>query len=78
METINGVFSRDCYKDPIPHSLLRTRQKSVAEWIHFTLVGIILPSIKAVYTLGLMNSATKTRRQVLASGSPDFAGSLLG
>ena len=37
----------------------------VAEWIHFTLVGIILPTIKLkVRTLGgLMNSATK----VLAS-----------
>ena len=33
----------------------------VAEWIHFTLLGIILPTIKLkVYTLGgLMNSATK-------------------
>ena len=27
----------------------------VAEWIHFTLLGIILPTLK----LGLMNSATK-------------------
>ena len=33
----------------------------VAEWIHFTLFGIILPTIKLkVYTSGgLMNSATK-------------------
>ena len=33
----------------------------VAEWIHFTLFGIILPTIKLkVYTfLGLMNSAIK-------------------
>ena len=33
----------------------------VAEWIHFTLFGIILPTIKLkVYTFwGLMNSATK-------------------
>ena len=34
----------------------------VAEWIHFTLFGIIFPTIKLkVYTLGgLMNSATKS------------------
>ena len=33
----------------------------VAEWIHFTLSGIILPTLKLkVYTFGgLMNSATK-------------------
>ena len=33
----------------------------VAEWIHFTHVGILLPAIKPkVYTFwGLMNSATK-------------------
>ena len=33
----------------------------VAEWLHFTLLGIILPTIKLkVYTFrGLMNSATK-------------------
>ena len=34
----------------------------VAEWIHFTLFGIRLPTVKLkVYTFGgLMNSATKT------------------
>ena len=33
----------------------------VAEWIHFTLLGIVVPTIKLkVYTfLGLVNSATK-------------------
>ena len=33
----------------------------VAEWIHFTLFGIIVPTIKLkVYTFGgLMNSATR-------------------
>ena len=33
----------------------------VAEWIHFTLFGIVVPTIKLkVYTFrGLMNSATK-------------------
>ena len=36
----------------------------VAEWIHFTLFGIILPVIahyqtKSVHFLGLVNSATK-------------------
>ena len=33
----------------------------VAEWIHFILLGIILPTIKveSVHFLGLMNSATK-------------------
>ena len=41
----------------------------VAEWIHFTLLGIILPTIKPkVYTFGgLMNSATK-RWIILISG----------
>ena len=34
----------------------------VAEWMHFTLSGIILPTIKLkVHFLGLMNSATKFR-----------------
>ena len=35
----------------------------VAEWIHFTLLGIVVPTIKLkVYTfLGLVNSATKIR-----------------
>ena len=33
----------------------------VAEWIHFTLFGIMIPTIKAesVHFWGLMNSATK-------------------
>ena len=37
----------------------------VAEWIHFTLFWIVLPTIKLkVYTfLGLMNSATKITRK---------------
>ena len=44
----------------------------VAEWIHFRLLGIILPTIKLkVYTfLGLVNSA-------LSLGSPVVAGALL-
>ena len=49
----------------------------VAEWIHFTLLGIILPTIKLkVYTfLGLMNSATKTgksspKRNFTSSNAP--------
>ena len=42
------------------HNIIKTLL--VAEWIHFTLFGIILPTIKLkVYTIlgGLMNSATK-------------------
>ena len=37
----------------------------VAEWIHFTLFGIVLPTLKPkVYTFGgLMNSATKYTRE---------------
>ena len=33
----------------------------VAEWIHFTLFGIISPTVrtKSIHFLGLMNSATK-------------------
>ena len=36
----------------------------VAEWIHFTVFGAILPTIELkVYAFwGLVNSATKTRR----------------
>ena len=47
----------------------------VAEWIHFTLFGIILPTIKLkVYTFGLMNSATKPKRDLNFENHP-FAGS---
>ena len=42
----------------------------VAEWIHFTLFGIILPTIKRkVYTFGgFMNSATKQELRGFGSG----------
>ena len=50
--------------DEAPHELLHPKPYTlnlVAEWIHFTLFGIILATIiLKVYTFwGLMNSATK-------------------
>ena len=45
----------------------------VAEWIHCTLFGIILPTIiSKVYTFwGLMNSATKCTRDLLSASEAD-------
>ena len=42
----------------------------MAEWIHFTLFGIVVPTIKPkVYTvLGLMRSATKISYLILVGG----------
>ena len=44
----------------------------VAECLHFTLFGIILPTIKtkSVHVLGLMNSATKSWVHSFGSGLP--------
>ena len=56
----------------------------VAEWIHFTLFGIILPTMKGkVYTfLGLMNLATKDQcwlgaSPVAVSADPRSSSSIL-
>ena len=53
-------FIPGCY-DGCYDELFLSRGSLVAEWIHFTLFGIILPTIKLkVYTFwGPMNSATK-------------------
>ena len=59
-ERLAEQLAREAAREDQKPSLQRAL---VAEWIHFTLSGIILPTLKLkVYTFwGLMNSATKER-----------------
>ena len=70
----------DCSDAPIQPEVSNPRPYLVAEWIHFTLLGIIVPTIKLkVYTFsGLMNSATKPKSPTLHSFSTCQAAEAIG